>query len=83
MAHNNINITRPNDIVPHEVATIVHDYMVDDDFDSALWAVEHAVNNDVTIMHTKPGREAIEANGCACSLASHRLTNRLTSVTHI
>ena len=64
MAHNNINITRPNDIVPHEVATIVHDYMVDDDFDSALWAVEHAVNNDVTIMHTKPGlREAIEANG--------------------
>lgn len=59
-----ININRPNDIVPHEVASIVHEHMVDADFDDASWAVEHAVNNDVTIFHTKPGlREAIEANG--------------------
>lgn len=70
MATFNINITRSNDIEPYEVANIIHDYMVDDDFDAAQWAVEHAINTDVTMFHMKPGlRDAIEANGL-CTFVS-------------
>ena len=59
-----LRIHRPHDIVPHEVATIVHDHMVDADFDDAQWAVERAMESDVTIIHTKPGlQDSLEANG--------------------
>ena len=70
MATFNINITRSNDINPDEVAYIIHDYMVDDDFDAAHWAVEHAIQTDVTMFHMKPGlRDAIKANGL-CTFVS-------------
>ena len=63
MAHN-INIIRPNDIVPHEVATIVHDHTVDIDFEDAQWVVDEAMRDVVTIVHAKPSlADAIEANG--------------------